>query len=143
MHLDIITPEKNIFSDDISSLTVPTTNGYISILPHHVNLLTQVVHGEITVKRNHKEEFLAITGGFLEVADNKITILADYAVRSEHIEVEKAIEARKRAEELLKQAKENVSERDMAQAEAELRRSLLEINIAQRRRRKPVNAPHS
>lgn len=133
MHLDIVTPEKNIFSGDIQSLTVPTTTGEITILPEHINLLTQIAPGELTIKEK-KTHYMGITGGFLEMNNNAITILADFAVPSEEIAVQKAIEAEKRAEELKKKMGENLSQQDMAIAAGELRRSLMELHVAQRRR---------
>lgn len=131
MHLQIITPVKVVFEDEVNEVIVPTPSGYIGILPQHVSLVTRVSEGELTIKKQGKSEFLAVTGGFLQVAHNTITILADYAVRSEEIEVAKAEEAKKRAEKLME---EHLSERDFAQVEAELRKSLLELKVAQRRR---------
>lgn len=131
LHLEIVTPTGVAYKDDVDEITVPTQNGYIGILPHHIPLLTQVTSGELRVKKGSSSQFLAITGGFLEVANNKVTILADYAVRSEDVEVAKAESAKKRAEQLLK---EKLSERDFVKVEAELRRSLLELKVAKRRR---------
>lgn len=136
MHLSIITPEKVVLQEEIDELIIPTINGQITILPHHANLITQVVHGEMTVKKGNKEDFLAVTGGFLEVANNKISLLADYAVKAEDIEVDKALEAQKRANEVMKKSKENITERDFAMAQSELRKSILELDIANRRKRR-------
>lgn len=135
MQLEIITPEKQVFKEEVDEVVAQTRDGEIAILPHHVNLLTQVTPGELVIKSKGKEYYLAITGGFLEVNKNVVTILADYAVRAEHIEVEKAIEAQKRAEEMMKKSKEQISQRDFAVASSELRRSLLELKVAKRRRR--------
>lgn len=131
MQLDIITPTKSVLSEEIEEVTLPTENGEITILPNHVSLLTKVKPGELIIKKGNKQNFFAITGGFLEVKENKITILADYAVRAEDIEVGKAKEAQERAE---KAMKEKVSGRDFAQAEAQLTRAMLELHVAKRRR---------
>lgn len=136
MTLEIVTPEKIIYKGDVDEINVNTSNGQLTILPHHVNLFTKVLPGEVIMKVGGKEQFLAITGGFLEISHNKITILADYAVRAEEIEVEKALEAQKRAEAILKKKEEGISERDFAEAQGELRKALLELHIANRRRRK-------
>lgn len=136
MHLEIITPVKVVFKGEVNEIIVNTADGQIGILPHHINLFSRIVPGELIIKAEKQEISLAMTGGFLEVANNKITILADYAVHAEEIDVEKAVEAQKRAEEILKKAKESVSERDFAEAQAELRRALLELNVANRRRRR-------
>jgi F-type H+-transporting ATPase subunit epsilon len=136
MHLSIVTPQKAIYDGDISSLSAPTTTGEVTILPEHINLLTQLVPGELTIKSDKTTQYMGITGGFLEMNNDKITILADFAVASEHIAVEKAIEAQQRAEELKKRMQENLSEEDLAIAAGELRRSLMELHVAQRKRRR-------
>lgn len=138
MKLDIVTPEKNIYSGEILSLTAPTKTGEITILPEHINLLTQLVPGELVIKTDKATQYLGIAGGFLEIKSDNITILADFAVPSEDIAVEKAIEAQKRAEELKKRMSENLSDQDMAIAAGELRRSLMELHVANRRRRRQI-----
>lgn len=138
MHLDIITPEKTIYSAEFDSLTVPTATGEITVLPHHMNLLTTVVPGEVIIIHDKKIQYLGVTGGFLEIANNKATLLSDFAVRSEDVAVEKAMEAQKRAEELKKKMAENISEQDLAIAAGELRRSLMELHVANRRRRRQL-----
>lgn len=135
MHLEIITPEKVIYDGEVDEVIAPTVNGQIAILPHHVSLLTQINPEELIIKSKGKELYLAITGGFLQVQNDKITILSDYAVREEHIEVEKALEAQKRAEEILKKKREHISEEDFSLAQGELARSLLELKVVKRRRR--------
>lgn len=133
MHLSIVTPEKTVYAGDIDELIVNTASGELTILPHHVNLFTKIMPGEVSIKAAQKNQFLAVTGGFLELSSNKATILADYAVRAEEIEVSKAIEAQKRAEETIKKAQEGISERDFATAQADLRKALLELHVARKR----------
>jgi len=130
--LEIITPEKEIYKNDVDEVIVPTVTGEITILPNHSPLLSKVAPGELIVKKGQKEEPMAITGGFLEVFNNKVTILADYAVRADNIEIARAEEAKKRAEKIMQ---EKVGERDFAEAEAQLRRSLLELKVAKKHRR--------
>ncbi|MEX2007184.1 MAG: ATP synthase F1 subunit epsilon, partial [Candidatus Levyibacteriota bacterium] len=127
LHLEIITPEKVVYSDKVSEVLVPTENGEIGILPKHIGLFTKVVPGELTIKKGSSELTIAITGGFLEVSADKITILADYAIRAENIEVAKAMEAKEKAEKLMK---EKTDERDSAMLEGQLRRAVLELKIA-------------
>lgn len=138
MQFELVTPEKIVLSQEIDELLVTTPQGQIAILPHHVQLLTKVLPGEMVVKSKGKEMYLAVTGGFLEVNDEKITLLADYAVRSEDIEVEKALKAHERAKEMLKKKQEDISERDFALAQGELRRSILELQVANKRKRQRV-----
>jgi len=136
LQLEIVTPIKTVYKEEVDEVVAPTINGQITILPQHVGLLTKIEPGELLIKKNSSLQSIAITGGFIEVANNKVTILADYAVRSEDIEVAKVDEARKRAEMLLK---EKLEVRDFAKAEGELRRALLELKVAHRRKsRKPM-----
>lgn len=131
MQLSIITPTKSVLSEEVEEITAPTENGEITILPSHVPLLTKIKPGELTIRHNRKPSFFAITGGFLEVKENKITILADYAVRAEDIEVARAKEAQERAENAMK---EKGSEKDFIEAQTQLARALLELHVAKRRR---------
>ena len=143
-NFEIISPEKVVYKEEVDEVIAPTVSGQITILPNHVSLLTQVSPGEIIIKKNGKEQYMAVTGGFLEVANNNVSILADYAVRSEDIEVTKAIEAQKRAEKIIKESKEKISEKDFAIAQAQFLRSILELKVASRRRRitqMPTNTP--
>ena len=139
MQLEIITPDKTVVNEThVDEVLVPTASGQIGILPHHMNLVAQIIQGEIIVKQKGTERILAITGGFLEVHNGNVSIIADYAMHADEINIEKAIAAQKRAEEVLKKKKETVSERDFAIAEAELRKSIVEINVAKRRHRKHI-----
>lgn len=134
MDLEIVTPEKTTFKDTIAELAINTADGEIDILPGHVNLFTKVMPGEVMIRYgDNKQLFMAITGGFLEINNNKLTLLADYAVRAEEIEVEKAVEAQRRAEAALKKAESDVDSRDYATAQGELRKAILELHVAKRR----------
>ena len=135
MYLEIVTPEKVVFKEEIDELIVPTVNGEIAILPNHVNLLTQIDAGEMIIKVKKKEQVLAITGGFLQIQNNNITVLSDFAIRSEEIDAKQALEAQKRAEEMLKKNKEDMSERDFAQVQADMRKAILELKVARKRHR--------
>jgi F-type H+-transporting ATPase subunit epsilon len=132
---ELITPEKTVYKEEIEQLTIPTSTGEITVLPNHSSLFTKVEQGEMIIKKNSKEQFLAVTEGFLEVNKNIATLLADYAVRSEEIEVSKAIDAQKRAEKVIKESKEKISREDFALAESQFRRSILELKVAGKRRK--------
>jgi len=131
--LEIITPEKIVFRDEIDEAIAPTVNGEIAILPHHIGLITQVVPGELIIKKNNKYQSIAVTEGFLEVSNNHISILANYAINAENINVVKAEEAKKRAEKLMK---EKASDRDFRIAEGELRKAILELKVANKHRKR-------
>ncbi len=139
MQLEIVTPEKITYQGDVDQITVTTADGKIAILPHHVNLFTKVTPGELILKIGNRDQHLAITGGFLEVSNNKVTILADYAIHAEDVDVEKALAAQKRAEELLKKKEGQLTDQEYADLQGALGRAILELKIANIRRRKPVH----
>ncbi len=130
-HLQIVTPESVIFQGEVEELIVPTVDGQLAILPNHTQLLSKLAHGELVIKNGKNEQFLAVEGGFIEVDSKQVSVLADYAKRSEDIEIESAKEAKKRAEDLMEK---KISAEDFAEAQAMLRRSLLEIKIAGQRK---------
>lgn len=135
MQLTVITPEKIIYEGDIKELVVNTAAGELGILPHHINLFTKIIPGELIIKEQKQNHHLGITKGFLEIKNNIATILTDYAVRAEEIEVKEAMEAQRRAEEVLKKRKEGISEQDYATAQAELARAIMELKIANKLRK--------
>ena len=137
--LDIVTAEREVFSDDVDEVVAPGVEGQLGILPHHAPLMTMLLPGELMVRKGGEEFFLAISGGFLEVRPDRIIVLADAAERVEEIDVARAEEAKRRAEELLSQ---RGPEADVARAEAALRRSLVRLKVvARRRRRRPMAPP--
>ena len=131
--LDIVTAERSVFSDDVDAVIAPGAEGQLGILPHHAPLMTMLQPGELVVKRGGEEICLAITGGFLEVRPDRVIILADAAERDEEIDVGRAEEAKRRAQELLKQCPPDM---DLARAEAGLRRALVRLKVAGMRRRR-------
>lgn len=139
LYLEIITPEKVVFKDDIDEVIAPTVNGEIAILPNHVSLITQIKPGELIIKKGNKQYALAIIEGVMEVDSNKINILTNYAVRAENIEIAKAKEAKIRAEALMK---EKATDRDFKIAEAELVKAILELKIGGKyKRNRPQTQP--
>lgn len=133
LKLEIITPERTLLSDVVDMVIVPTESGEVGILPNHIPLFSKIVPGEIKIKKTGEEKFITIFGGFLEVSNHAVNILADFAIYSEEIEEEKVKVAKSRAEENMKNIK---SEVDFAMAENELRKTILQLKIAERRRRK-------
>ncbi len=133
LNLQIVTAERTIFNEDVDSLVAPGADGVLGILPRHAPLLSALKPGELHYKRGGQEDFLAIGGGFIEVLNNKVIVLADSAERSEEIDIERAEASRRKAEEAL-QNRGQLSPEDAAAAEASLRRALVRIDIATRRR---------
>ncbi len=132
--LDVVTAERSVFSEDVDMVIAPGIEGQLGILPHHTPLMTTLVSGELIVKKGGDEFCLAISGGFLEVRPDRVIVLADSAERAEEIDVSRAQEAKLRAEKLLMEG--YPSGVDSAQAEASLRRSLIRLKVAVRRRKR-------
>jgi len=142
IRLDIVTAERLVYSEDVDMVIAPGVGGQLGVLPHHTPLMTTLQPGELRVKKGGEEVLLAISGGFLEVRPDRVVVLADAAERAEEIDIARAEEAKRRAEQRL--AGERISEVDSALAEAALRRSLIRLKAAERigKRKKP-GAPRS
>lgn len=133
LRLEIITVERKMFDDQVNMVIAPGTEGVLGILPRHTALLTALTFGELQVRKEGEEDqFVAIGGGFMEVQPDHVVVLADAAEYAEEIDIARAEEARRRAEERLAQAK--AGELDFDRAEAALRRSTLRLKVARRRR---------
>ena len=131
--LEIVTAERLVFSDDnVDMVVAPSVDVEVGILPHHAPLLTLLQIGELRVKKGADEQSIVIAGGFLEVLNNRVTILADVAERAEEIDAAAAQEARRRAEDAL--ANRGATS-DLANAEAAMRLASLRLRVGQRRRR--------
>jgi F-type H+-transporting ATPase subunit epsilon len=132
IRVDIVTAERLVFSEDADIVMVPGVDGEMGILPHHEPIMTMIKPGEILVRKGSEEHSLAVSGGFLEVTPDHITILADAAERADEIDITRAEAAKRRAEESL--AGKTPTEMDMANVEASLRRALARLKVAEKRR---------
>jgi F-type H+-transporting ATPase subunit epsilon len=133
--LEIVTAERMIFSNDVSAVIAWGVEGQLGILPHHAPLMTMLQPGDLMIRKDKEEEYVAISGGFLEVRPDKVIILADACERVDEIDIARAEEAKKRAQETLKTAAPLTI--DTAAAEAALRRSLARLKVAEKKRRQP------
>lgn len=133
LRLDLVTAERLAYSEDVDMVVAPGIDGQLGILPHHAPLLTALTYGELRAKRGDDEESFAISGGFMEVQPDRVTVLADTAERAEEIDLERAEAARRRAEERLRAQEQNHV--DFVRAESALRRSIIRIKVAETRRR--------
>ncbi len=131
--LEVVTPEKMIFSDEVNVVLAWGVEGQLGILPYHAPLMTMLQPGDLVIRKGTEEDYLTISGGFLEVRPDKVVILADACERAGEIDEARAADAKKRAQEALKEAKTTV---DAATAEASLRRSLARLKAIERLRRK-------
>jgi F-type H+-transporting ATPase subunit epsilon len=134
LKLDIVTVEGLVYSEDVDMVIAPGIEGELGILPRHAPLLTALSYGELRAKRGPEEDSFAISGGFMEVQPDRVTVLADTAERAEDIDVERAEAARRRAEDRLRAKAQN--DIDFLRAEAALRRSLMRIKVVETRRRR-------
>lgn len=129
--LEIVTPERISYTDNnVTEVSVPGITGRLGILPFHTSLFSQLTEGEVKIIKGDEEIFLAIGGGFIEVNNNKVTILVTRAIHSTEINERDVLEAQKRAEELLKQKPTGDA---LHEAQEMYRRSLLDLKVLRRR----------
>jgi F-type H+-transporting ATPase subunit epsilon len=132
LKLEIVTPEAKIYSEDVDMVTLPGVEGEMGIYPMHVPLMTQVVAGEVAVRKNGQDSHLAVGDGFVQITGDRVAILTDMAVKADDIDETKAEEARKRAEARLQ---EKLSDEETASVQAALAHSLAQLHVKRRTRR--------
>ncbi len=137
IRLDVVTAERVVYSDDVDVVVIPGIDGEMAVLPRHAPLMTAMQPGELRARKESEEYSLAVTGGFVEVRPDHVTILADAAERAEEIDIARAEAAKKRAEERLSKPATDI---DMERAQAALQRSLARLKVAEkiRRRQRPL-----
>jgi len=133
IHLEIVTPEKRAYDDDVDAVVLPGSEGELGILPHHAPLLSMLGAGELRIRKGGTEESFAIVGGFVQVRPDRIVVMAETADLAAEIDLEKAEEARREAERALEAG--FVEPADIAQARAALQAAPVRIRIAERRHR--------
>ncbi|RJQ54822.1 MAG: F0F1 ATP synthase subunit epsilon [Nitrospiraceae bacterium] len=129
LKLDIVTPYGHVFTDEVDEVVASGTEGEFGVLPEHVPFLTTLKIGMLTYRKGSQTGYFFISGGYSEVGPDSVTILADSAERSDTIDVQRAIEAKKRAEERLKQAEKF----DQARATSSLERAITRIHVAEKK----------
>jgi F-type H+-transporting ATPase subunit epsilon len=132
LKLEIVTPEALTYSADVDMVTLPGVEGEMGIFPQHVPLMTQIIPGEIGVRKDGADYFLAVGEGFAEITGDHVAIMTDMAVKAEDIDEQKAEEARQRAESRLL---EGLTEDEEAMVKAALAHSIAQINVKRRHRR--------
>ena len=131
LKLEIVTPEGVIYSEDVDMVTLPGVEGEMGIYPMHVPLMTQLAAGEVSVRKNGQDYFLAVGEGFVEITGDHVSILTDMAIKAENIDEAKVEEARKRAESRLT---EKLDEEEVANVSAALAHSLAQLKVKRRNR---------
>lgn len=132
LKLEIVTPEGTVYSEDVEIVTLPGVVGQMGIYPQHVPLVTQMVPGELIVRKDGRDLFIATGEGLIEVTADRVAVLTDLAVAADLIDQAKAEEARQRAEARLR---EKLSDEEVASVNASLARSLAQLRVKRRQRR--------
>lgn len=131
LHLKIVTPEKEIYDGSVEGVNVSTTDGELGILPNHTALMARIKPGQLLIKQGGKHLVLAIGEGFMQVADNNLTVMTDLAVEEKDIDERAVEEAKKRAE---KAMEEKLTNEEYAEALAVLEKSLAQLQVKRRHR---------
>ena len=129
LKLEIVTPEARTYSEDVDMVTLPSSDGELGIYPNHVPVMTQVVPGEIIVRKDGRDFFLAIGEGFVEITGNRVAVLTDMAIKADDIDEAKAEEARRRAQARLE---EKLGDEELANVSAALAHSLAQLKVKRR-----------
>lgn len=133
LQLEIVTPERQAYSDWVDAVYCPGTEGEFGVLPHHAPLLSMLGVGELRIYKGGEEEFFAIAGGFVQVRPDKVVVMAELADLAAEIDLEAAEEARNEAERAIAAGFDEPA--DLARARAAMERALLRIRVAERRYR--------
>jgi F-type H+-transporting ATPase subunit epsilon len=131
--LEIVTPEARVYSDTIDTVVIPTTSGEIGILPGHIPLLTQVAAGALRVTKGTVTTLLAVSGGFAQIAGDKVSVLAQSAIEAEKIDEQAAENAMKRAEEELLKGTSSLPPAEIERLEGVVRFSVAQLGVKRRR----------
>ena len=135
LHVDVVSAEESIFSGEAKFVALPGESGELGILPRHTPLITRIKPGTVRIQRadNGEEEFVFVAGGILEVQPGKVTVLADTAIRGRDLDEAKALEAKKVAEEAMRNAKSDI---DLAAAQSEFAAMAAQLAAIQKLRKK-------
>lgn len=129
--LEIITPKRIAFSDQVEMVTAPTSAGIIGVLPHHMPLFTRLIEGELKITRTDEELYLAIGGGFMEITKDKVMVLVTDAYHADEINEREVLAAKKRAEEALTAKPEGAA---LLEAQSLFKRSVIALKVLHRKR---------
>ncbi len=128
--LEVVTPERVVYAQDVNMVSVKGVSGELGILPNHIPLVTPLKIAPITIKRGGATEVMAVNGGFMEVRKDKVVILAESAERPGDIDVERARTAKERAEKRIAGKQDEI---DFRRAEMSLQRAMNRLDVSTRR----------
>jgi F-type H+-transporting ATPase subunit epsilon len=133
LKLEIVTPDKLAYSDDVDSVVLPAVEGEMGVLPMHIPLMTMIHPGELVVKKGSTESYLAVGEGFVTINQTSVKVLTDMAIQWEHIDESAAEAAVKRAQEAIA-SKHELGGEEAAAVQAALAKSLAQLHVKRRRR---------
>jgi F-type H+-transporting ATPase subunit epsilon len=129
LHLEIVTPDQKVLSDDVEYVGIPGIAGQFGVLRNHIPFLSALAIGSLYYRKEGRNNYIFVSGGFAEVSPDSVSILAESAEKAEDIDISRAQKAKERAEERLRQAKENV---DFARARSALYKALQRISTKEK-----------
>lgn len=132
IHLEVVTPHGQVVNEDVDIVTAPGVEGEFGVLAHHAPFLSAIKTGTLVFKQNKREKFLMVSGGFAEVSNNKVTFLVETAEYGHDVDVDRALQAKERAEKRLARAQAHADDLDRIRADAALQRAVARIAAAQR-----------
>lgn len=132
IHLEVVTPSGPVVSDDVDIVSAPGYGGDFGVLANHAPFLSTIKIGSLVYKKDGKENYLMVSGGFCEVSNNKITFLVESAEAGHQIDVNRALRAKERAEKRIAEAKTQAEKINMARAQAALQRAIARIKVAEK-----------
>jgi len=135
--VDILSPDRNVLHAQVDSVVVPAADGELGILSHHAPLVAQLQPGEIRLRTGDEIQYFAVSGGFLEVQNNHVVVLAETAEMAHEIDVERARQSAERAKAELRAPS---ADTNLALAEAALRRALVRLRAVESARRRPSSS---
>ena len=131
MRLEIITAERKVYDDDVELVVVPGSDGELGILSNHAPLMSTLQPGELLIRKEGEDTYLAVSGGFIEVLDDRVTVLADAAEKSDEIDEQRALAAMERARDSLANRESTI---ELEQVAVAMRRAQIRLNVVRRRR---------
>ena len=131
MRLEIITAERKVYDDDVELVVVPGSAGELGILSTHAPLMSTLQPGELLIRKEGEDTYLAVSGGFIEVLDDRVTVLADAAEKSDEIDEQRALAAMERARDSLVNRESTI---ELEQVAVAMRRAQIRLNVVRRRR---------
>lgn len=134
LQLDIVTPEKRVFSEQVDSVTLPGAEGELGILPSHIPLVTALKPGELSYGKGGKTENFAVGHGFVEVSGQRVSVLTDMAMGEAEIDEKVVEDALKRAQEQLESIKHDQGSEDFAAMQAIIQKSMAQLHVKRKRK---------